>query len=498
MFRIFVEQPEKLSVKLDGQPFPSGSRARFGKRTLTIESPETEPIQRNFRVWFKAVDLGDIYAPRSKGTLEVRANPVPKHLVISGPLYKNTNTNAVATFLVPVGDYTVNAAFEHSIEQRRVQVHRNETSRLEISPALGTLKIVTEPKDAEFRLAGSSLGGSNLEGSTPAELKQLPVGSYNLRVWRNNYVKDVDITVNMDETNEQNVIFEYGEVEVLSNPEGASIVDQSGEIGKTPKKITNLKPGRYPFQLRLAGYYSVDVNPLVTGKQSVVIRTNLINVRYAEAMQTARSLVTSSFEDYQQALARIEEALQAQPGDAAALTLKDKIVALWTDQERKVVEEKQLEQLRIANEAKKAALDARKREAEEIFRRVASSEKDADRFETMVWPIKGTVANLRQAFLRMLKQEGSWWELNREAQMDERRVAFSCRAPGFMAFKTRRCLVLLSEMEEGEVCLHAKFFEYSEHKTLPLQSSYTPVDTEKQKAVAEEFRRRLITELTPQ
>ena len=36
-----------LTVKVDGQPCRPGSRLRFGKKSLVIESAETEPVSKN-------------------------------------------------------------------------------------------------------------------------------------------------------------------------------------------------------------------------------------------------------------------------------------------------------------------------------------------------------------------------------------------------------------------------------------------------------------------
>ncbi len=488
---------ENLVVKVDGRAFLPGDKVRFGKKTLEIQGGETEPFQKKVFVWFSAKDLGELNLARSRGTLEVRSEPVAKEIALAGKFFAGTNTNALAAFSeLPVGQYQLTARFAHLTERRALEVRRNETNRLEIKPAVGTLDLTSDPTDAGFRLAAAQFGGLSLEGKSPATLSELPAGEYRLRVWRGDYVKESTLAIKTAETNRQDVVFEYGEVKLVTKPEGASVFDSFKEVGKTPKTLRELRPGQYQFRLQLEGYHPVAVNLTVSGKSEIVVSTNLVSVRYSEAMRVARSLVESNSKDFRNALTGVEEALQAQPGDAEALSLKREIELALKEREAKAAEAKKQTEARQAEEskraeeqAKRAALEARKREVDEAFRRVVERERDAALFETMVWPIKGDVAIVRQALLRMLDQKGARWKLGRESKLNETSLVFWCPGRGLLIPIGRRCLVLITQMTSDEVQLYVKFFEYGGLDNVPAP------DHAVFKEVSEEFRSRLVKEL---
>src|SRR5258706_11631534 len=261
-FRLAVEGrpvPERVAIKLNGKAFLPGERARFGKKTLLIEGPETERFETHFFVRLRDVDLGEINLTRSKGFLEIRSDPALKEITVSGPLFSTRSTNALASFTVPVGKYDVTAAYEHSTEQQNLRVRRNETVRLEFKPAVGSLNLATDPTNAEFNLSAPQLAGLNLSGNTPAQLTQLPTGVYHLRVWRGDYVKDFGVEIKHGDTNQQNVVFNYGEVKFITVQAGASVFDDAKPLGQTQTNVTELKTGQTHFQLQMEGYHPLDL-----------------------------------------------------------------------------------------------------------------------------------------------------------------------------------------------------------------------------------------------
>lgn len=109
----------------------------------------------------------------------------------------------------------------HLSEHHTVQVGRNETNSLLIKPNVGTLSVSSEPPGAEFSLSATGRNRINEQGNVPKLIEGLPAGNYQLRVWRGDYVKEMTPAVKKWETNRINVAFEYGEVRVVSEPDGA-------------------------------------------------------------------------------------------------------------------------------------------------------------------------------------------------------------------------------------------------------------------------------------
>src|SRR5262249_39506637 len=136
-----------VTAKVADEKFASGQLAPFGKHTLTIDAPGFESFQREFRTWFGTYDLGDINLTRSKGTVEILAEPSANEIRISGPAFKTSKANATTATFGPlvVGDYDVSANFGFFTEERRIVVKRNEAARVEFKPSLGVLALSAQP-----------------------------------------------------------------------------------------------------------------------------------------------------------------------------------------------------------------------------------------------------------------------------------------------------------------------------------------------------------------
>lgn len=210
-FRVLVENQAPANVpivQLDGVPFQSGHRVSLGKRTLTVNTPGLEPYERRFRVWFGRIDLGDINLTPSKGTLVVVAEPLPREITVTGAAFNTSVTNTVPTFdPLPVGSYRLVADYGLFKEERKVEVQRNETIRLELKPAVGTVELTSQPTNANYRLRASGSTGISLEGALPARFDLLPPGEYQLSAWRGDYSKESRLVVKAGETNRLQVEF---------------------------------------------------------------------------------------------------------------------------------------------------------------------------------------------------------------------------------------------------------------------------------------------------
>src|ERR1017187_2833518 len=58
-------------VKVDGQPFTSGSKIKLGNHKLAVQLQNAEPYGRSFWVFYGEKDLGKLPLETSKGSLVV-------------------------------------------------------------------------------------------------------------------------------------------------------------------------------------------------------------------------------------------------------------------------------------------------------------------------------------------------------------------------------------------------------------------------------------------
>jgi PEGA domain len=489
---------QNLAVTVDGESFWTGKRLKPGFRKIVVSATDADPLEAHRFLWLGINNLGELKLHRSKGTLEVNVIPPPKKVEIKGEFFTGSSTNAPAKFpSLPVGNYQVKAFFEYSTEEQQVRVTQQQTARSDIKAAVGSLALSTVPSDAEFNLTGWSGRELKLKGKTPAVLNQLPVGQYVLQVSREDYRKEGRVNVKPGETNELKVTFEYAEVSVTTDPDGATIFLNDKESGQTPKTITELRPGQYQVRLEKEGFVPFATSLQVKGNESITIATNLTSQAFLAAMADARKLGTAVPVDYERALQALKEALRIKPGDSEATTFKERILSA---------------QSKADENRRTADIAARMRVVLDVFRRATDGEQDAALFDTYTWSFAGRADMLKDALLRSLTREPVSWELKSEQKNGEQSYLVTCTGKHLIS-RYSHASVFLTQFSPQEVIVHAKFWVYvpkpgeelallihSREGVMPLHpKSYNPSQKalveQQRKSVAEDFRARLQKEL---
>ena len=528
-FNLLIEGKEpdtSASIKLDGVDFTPGDSVSIGKKTLIIEAPGLDPYERKLSVWFGQHDLGDINLTRSKGALTVAAEPKPREIRVTGVDFNQTATNADATFgPILIGTYRVSADFGLFSEERNVEVKRNETTRVEFKPAVGILTLTTQPTNATYRLSAIAGGRVRVDGTTPARVECLPPGDYQVRVWRGEYVKETRVTVNPGQTNPLHVEFGYAEVRFETTPAGAKVFGRDGELGETPLALRDLFPGRHEFRVEKDGFMPLAISLNAENNGPHTIATNLVSVRYGQAIQQARRLSAGANGDYGAALSSVEEALRAMPNDSEALALKARIESAINVRETQLAERKrevelataarqQEAELKAAEQRRVAELTARKRFPAEAFRKASESEADSRWFETHHWSAQADAGKVADALRRILQREDSGWKLGNEDKVNEDTFQFRCNAVTKLLSTARRhAIVVIGQTAPGEVEIYAKFFDYQSTKVglsltqglrkdglVPMNPKFfrpedRPAVEAQRKSVPEDFKTKLFNEL---
>jgi len=460
-----ISNPSVYSATVGKRRVGPGSVVPIGWRKLRVELPDASPVEKGIFIWYGENLAGEIDLEWNRGVLGLKIEPMAKSLRLVGPHHDFSLTNSSGTTSsVPVGRYQIAAVFDHVSDQDEILVRHNDTNTLQIKPNVGTIRISSEPSGAKFRLSPQGRSTVDRQGDVPAVVAGLPVGSYQLRVWRGDYIKEIPVEVRKWETNRVNVAFEYGEVKVVSEPDGATIFNGSTELGQTPRTVGELKPGPYRFRLEKAGYTPTEISVEVVGTNSITVSTNLMSVQYTEAIANARREGSGLSPDYQQALANVDLALKAKPADTEALALKSELEAAL-----------RIHQERVAEQRKRAELDARKRSAAQAFDQATSGVAQSELFDTHRWEYSSQLERVRGAALRAFKRTSPNWVPEREIRLNPQTVLFYCKPKGLLS-AGKQCMILVSQVDTDAVHVYAKFWDYilSNKVTISLFQGVTP------------------------
>jgi tetratricopeptide (TPR) repeat protein len=308
------------TAAIDGTPIRTSQRIPLGHHTFTITQPKAETYSTNLFIWYGPHNFGTIDLKRAKGMLTVNVSPPAPLLFIRDPEASVTLTNSPGIkSLVPTDEYTVTAQYDHWQETHSVKVFANTGGDLKIEPRFGVLDLTCSQKDASFQL--NRLNGTLVQtGDFPAQIPELPAGTYQLVTWHHNHKWIENATVVASTTNSYRVDPQYGAVALETAPAGAVVVTEDGrELGTTPLTVNELQSGKVKFNLRLNNYEPCSVALEVTANQTQSFHTNLTSQSYTSSMRAARQSMNAR--EYDDAVKFLTEALRAQPDDAAASAL---------------------------------------------------------------------------------------------------------------------------------------------------------------------------------
>lgn len=313
-----------LQVEIDGKVVSLNAPVPIGSHQIKLWSRDTEVWSTNRFVWYGDNPLDTVQLQRSRGDLRVAVKPAPMHITLSGRLTNATSYTPGAMFKgLPIGDYRIGLRFQHFTRDVTVSIKRNSVTTLDTAFPVGHVKVETEPTGASFELLSSHGERLIQRGDAPATVSDLPPGEYRLVLLRGEYRKTSTVNVGTGQTNEARVVFEYGRVDITTEPTNASVTLNRENVGKTPLALESLMPGRYILRATHEGFYPVEWTVDVKGNETTKLSTNLLSVRYTEALQKAKNHLYGFSRNYRAALNELNEALAAKPGDAEAARLKE-------------------------------------------------------------------------------------------------------------------------------------------------------------------------------
>jgi tetratricopeptide (TPR) repeat protein len=316
----------RSEATLDGKPVMSGERISLGRHTFVVTDLKTESFATNLFIWYGGRDFGRIDLKRATGTLSIQSFPRAARLIIRGPEFSAVLTNSSGTNLVVPSDrYDIEATFAFSEETATAVVSGKGSGTVKIAPRFGAAHFVSSHSNTAFRLDGKN-NAVRVNGELPATIDELPAGDYELAAERRGERQTQTVWITAGQTNDVFVEYKYGAATLETEPAGARVEADGRERGTTPLTLTELRPGIWEFALQRDKYETVIATLKVSANETNHFQTNLVNRGYAAALRSARNY----FDDgrYDEAAQSANEALQHNPDDSVATTLRREAMGL--------------------------------------------------------------------------------------------------------------------------------------------------------------------------
>ncbi len=145
----------------------------------------------------------------------------------------------------------------------------------------GRMLVRSEPAGARVMISGRN------RGTTPATVRDLPFGTYNVTVSLNGYQSRVvrvtvsravpsrDVTVPLQRAVAAPPVATTGTVYVDTRPAGAQVTIDGRVVGTSPIRVPELSPGSHVIRLDLAGHKSVTTTVVVRAGQVTPVKVSL-------------------------------------------------------------------------------------------------------------------------------------------------------------------------------------------------------------------------------
>jgi hypothetical protein len=494
----------QYEAELNGAAFEASGHSGLGHKQLRIAAPDAEMFVTNVFVGYGGKNLGHIRLARSRGTLELETVPHAERIVIEGA-ETNTALTQVATqsISLPTGLYKVRAEFARLSTEHEVETVAHRTRTLTIDPGLTQLSLRSNPTNAEFELQSLSMKNVTVQSNTPVTITDLPAGEYHLRIWRGDYQKTVPVKLSAVGTNDLQVEFDYAKITINSKPPGASIRDEKKILGTTPTSLT-LPTGVHRLAVTRAGFFTTNVAFSLAANEDRTIELSLLSETYVAAMERARQSASGFFADLDLALTAVNAALQAKPGDEAALALKQSITfqrhlrdAREFQRTRQIG--RALDEVESALKLKAGDADALalKRDLEKEQQAIMAAQAQARRelpgksFEEAVQRVPhhnlfpsheaklpGQMREVRKKIIEALSRAPVWTVTQFGKQSEE----VSVLQADTKGFSTRQsAIIVIGQTAENEVTVHWKLWTFTLSGNINLtlggisDNSYTPL-----------------------
>jgi hypothetical protein len=264
--------PQPAQILLNGSPVgftPDSINLPIGYYSLKLVRPNYTDYNRNIRIRNNVTTtvsaiMKPIPVPKL-GNLNVSSVPSGTTLYLNGSDKGNVGPNGKLISDLPVGQYQVRLTKDGFSDYIKVvRVYNATTTQVRAvlqgfsGVYTGSLSVSTIPSGAMLYVNNSP------KGPTPQLLNDLPVGTYVINLTLPGYLDyGADVNVTSGNTTEVVVVMQAlppqprvktGSLDILSDPEGASVYLNNSFRGNTPLLISDLPNGTYKVKLTYPGY----------------------------------------------------------------------------------------------------------------------------------------------------------------------------------------------------------------------------------------------------
>jgi hypothetical protein len=268
------------------------------------------------------------------GTAELLSDPLDAEFTMSGT--EGHWRGKLPTIIgdVPVGNYSLVISRKGWEQQTDLSISRGVITTNKAAFPYGAIEVTSDPTGVLISTNGVDIG------KMPTVLRELRPGQYTLTATDGDNDLSADVNVEPGATARYAFSFHYGKAQLISTPSGASVIRKGKEIGKTPLTLERIPAGETTVELQLDGYAPTSFPVQVTAGVTTSLTTKLISKRYSQAMKQAHEALDTA--QYAEAQKFISAALETEPDDVTAISLRDEIskAALNAEEARREAERK--------------------------------------------------------------------------------------------------------------------------------------------------------------
>jgi len=227
--------PANAIVFIDGieqGPTPQQvTKIGVGTHLVRVEKPLYHPYNEEVNVVADGVNQVQANLQPKFGKLFITSQP-PEAAVYLNDQLKGKTPLTIAQ--VESDDYTIRLTKDlyHSYEEKFTITDGSESQRpIILSPAFGTLDVVSVPEGAEVLVDGQR------RGKTPISIPEVPSGEYRLSVQMPLYeTLEIQVVIEDGKTNKQSMSLapRFGTLNITGSPEGAVVKANGQKIGNIP------------------------------------------------------------------------------------------------------------------------------------------------------------------------------------------------------------------------------------------------------------------------
>ncbi len=213
-----------------------------------------------------------------EGSLKITSNPDGAEVWVKGQHQEVASRAGVTPIQVdqlPVGAYEVVLRHRAGPDQRLLyRVKGDAVTEGHGSWSSQSVMITSDPPGATIYSGAKRIIGEDSEVTPLSTL--LLEGRHDMYAVRPR-LKDVHLAFQVapESPNQAHFVFQYGSLQITTDPEGAEVWWEDQSLGETPLLVTQMAPGKHRFQLRKERYSTREVSGLVTSGNHVELSSQL-------------------------------------------------------------------------------------------------------------------------------------------------------------------------------------------------------------------------------